>query len=200
MKFLTRNSNYEKYYQDILPYFKNEKTQKYFAIILTISASIFFFLFAINPTLSTIAKLKRQITDSKIVEGKLSQKINNLSSLSQAYESAKGDIPLIMDAIPQSANAPTLVGQIQSLAQQSSVNISSINVSPVNLSSQSSSTSSTFGFEVTGKSTYDNLQKFLSNLVNMQRAVSINSIQMSKSIDSGDIEMVIKGQAYFKKL
>src|SRR3990172_232382 len=100
MKFPLKKSNYEKYYKDFIPYFKREKSQKYLTIILSVSAAIFFFIFAINPTLSTIAKLNKQISDSEMVEQKLSQKVNNLSSLSQEYEKIKPDLPVIMDTIP----------------------------------------------------------------------------------------------------
>ncbi len=199
MKSLIKTSNYEKYYKDLVPYFKKEKNQKYFTLILTVSASIFFFLFAINPTLSTIAKLKKQIVDAKFVEQKLSEKINNLSSLSQEYEAIKEDLPFILDAVPNSPQAPILVGQIQSLAQQSSITITDINISPVNLSSKDTLKSSLFTFEITGKSNYENSKKFLSDLINMQRAVSLDSIQISKSISADEVELVLKGKAYYKK-
>lgn len=199
MKSIFKESNFEKYYKDLIPYFKKEKNQNYLMITLTICTSIFFFLFAINPTLSTIAKLKKQISDAQVVEKKLSEKINNLSSLSQAYEDIKPDLPLVMDAIPDSAMAPSLVGQIQALAKNSSITITDVNISSVNLNSRNSNVSSPVGFSATGVGSYENIQKFLSDLTNMQRVLSVNSIQMSKSIESGDIEIVIKGQGYFKK-
>jgi Tfp pilus assembly protein PilO len=199
MKFHIKNSNYEKYYKDLIPIFKKEKNQRYLFIILSITASIFFIIFAINPTLSTITKLKKQITDSKFVEAQLSEKINNLSILTQEYEQIKPDLPIILDAVPGSPQTPNLVGQIQSLAKQSSVNLTSVKVVSVNLNPQVSTRSSVFNFEVSGKSSYDNLNSFVSNLLKMQRALTISSIQVSKSTANGEIDLALKGQAYFKK-
>ncbi len=199
MKITFKTSNYEKYYKDLIPYLKKENSQKYFIIILSLLASIFFFIFAINPTLSTIAKLKKQITDAQFVEEKLSTKINNLSILSQEYQNIQDDIPLIMDAIPQSAQVPNLVGQIQSLGQESSVEIINIQVSPVSLISATSTQSSSFVFDVSGTSTYDNLERFIDELTKMQRALSIVGIQATENTDGEGIDFIIKGRAFYKK-
>ena len=200
MKLHFKNSNYDKYYKDLIPVFKKEKNQQYLFIILSITASILFILLAINPTLSTIAKLKKQISDAKFVDQQLSEKINNLSSLNDQYNQIKEDLPIVMDAVPNSPQAPSLVGQIQTLAQQSSVNLTSVNISTVNLSPRVSTTSSLFEFEISGKSNYENINNFISNLIRMQRALMIDSIQVSKSTEGGEVDLLLKGQAFFKKL
>lgn len=200
MKLFSKNSNYDKYYKDLVPYFKKEQNQKYLFIILTLGASIFFFLFAINPTLSTIAGLKKQISDAKFVEQRLSEKVDNISRLSLQYEQIQEDIPYIVDAVPQSPQTPTLVGQIQAIGNQSSVKITNVEVLPVILTSGNSTTSSSFAFDITGTSNFENIQSFLNNLTNMQRAVSISSIQILRDT-TGDnsLNFVIRGIAYFKK-
>lgn len=199
MKLFNKNSNFEKYYKDLVPVMKKEETQKYFVLILSLSASIFFFIFAINPTLSTIVKLKKQIVDAKIVDEKLTEKIQNISNLSQEYEALKPDLPLIFDAVPQNPEAPTFVGQIQSLGSQSSASILNIEIQPINLSTTDSATSQSFTFNITGSASFDNFKIFIDNLINMQRAVSITSIQISRNPETNDIDFQIKGLAYFKK-
>ena len=200
MKNLFRSTNFEKYYKDLIPYFKKEKNQQYITLILTLSASIFFFIFAINPTLSTIANLKRQVSDAKFVEEKLSQKINNLSSLSLEYQTIKNDIPFILEAVPKNPEAPTLVAQIQALAEQSSIEVAKIEILPVDLNDRNATNSSSFFFELTGSSSFENIQKFLSSLTNMQRVISVDSIQISRIIQEGQgLELAVKGSAYFKK-
>ena len=200
MKNLFRSTNFEKYYKDLIPYFKKEKNQQYITLILTLSASIFFFIFAINPTLSTIANLKRQVSDAKFVEEKLSQKINNLSSLSLEYQTIKNAIPFILEAVPKNPEAPTLVAQIQALAEQSSIEVTKIEILPVDLNDRNATNSSSFFFELTGSSSFENIQKFLSSLTNMQRVISVDSIQISRIIKEGQgLELAVKGSAYFKK-
>ena len=200
MKKIFKNIKYEKYYKDILPYLRKEKNQQYLTVILTLGATIFFALFAINPTISTIVKLRREINDSRFVEKKLSEKINNLSILSTQYQSIQEDLPFVFDAIPKMPEAPTLVAQIQSIAQESSVEISKLDVSSINLISEDASTSSSFAFEIIGQGDYDNLQKFTSDLISMQRILSVNSISITKDTETDqNLEINIKGSAYFKK-
>jgi Tfp pilus assembly protein PilO len=199
MKIFLKTSNYEKYYKELVPYLKKENSQKYFIIVLSLTASIFFLIFAINPTLSTIAKLKKQISDAQYVEQMLSQKIKNISNLSQEYQIIENDIPLIMDAVPQSPQIPTFVGQIQTLGQESSIMIVNIEVLPVNLNSRIATQSSSFTFEISGNSSYENMQKFIDDLIKMQRALSIIGIQTSKDTETDSIDFIIKGLAYFKK-
>jgi Tfp pilus assembly protein PilO len=200
MKLFSKNLNYEKYYKDLVPYLKKEKNQKYLYIVLSISASIFFLILAINPTLSTIANLKRQIADARFVENKLSEKVRNLSALSQKYQEIEDDIPYVLDAIPQNPEVPTLIGQIRGLGELSSVRITNIEVLPVPLTSSRATESSGFAFSVIGNSNFLNTQTFLNNLIKMQRVLSINSIQTSKNSKAEDqVDFVFKGVAYFKK-
>lgn len=200
MKIFSKNSNYEKYYKGLIPYLKKEKNQKYFLIILSLSASIFFIIFAINPTLSTIAKLKKQSSDAEFVEAKLSQKVANISSLSNQYNSLRDDLHYVTDAIPQNPEAPTLVGQIQSIGTTSNVQITNVEVLPVILSSGNSVKSSSFVFDITGNASFENIQTFMKNLTSMQRVVSIASFQISKNTkDENTLDFIIRGRAYFKK-
>lgn len=205
MKKIFKNIKYEKYYKDILPYLKKDRNQQYLGIILTFTATIFFALFAINPTLSTIARLRKEVMDSKLVDQKLSEKINNLSLLSSAYQDIKDDIPFVIDAIPTQPEAPTLVAQIQSIAKNSEVLISGLSISPVSLVAKDSTKSSAFTFEFSAKGNFEKINKFISDLVDMQRIVFIDRISISRSNSESEsksdnnLDTNIKGSVYFKK-
>lgn len=200
MKNIFKNIKYDRYYKEILPYLKKEKNQQYFAVILTLGASIFFALFAINPTISTIAHLRREVLDSKSVEKKLSDKINNLSSLSQEYQNIQKDIPYILDAIPNKPESLILAAQIQSIAQSSAVTISDIEVSPMSLDVLESTNSSSLTFTLSANGSYEDIKKFVSSLIDMQRIVSVDAISVSKTDIADDkVNLSIKGSSYFKK-
>lgn len=209
MKKIFKNIKYEKYYKDVLPYLKKDRNQQYFAVILTFSATIFFALFAINPTLSTIAKLKKEVTDNRLVDQRLSEKISNLSLLSSAYQNIEDDISFVTDAIPSRPEAPTLVAQIQSIAQSSDVLISGLSITPVNLIAKESVNSSVFTFELSVQGDFEKISKFISDLVDMQRIVSVHRISISKANPESenepspesdkDLNANIKGSVYFKK-
>ena len=200
MKKPLRNVDYEKYYRLLFPYIKKGRNQKYLYIILTISSSIFFTIFAISPTLNTIVKLRREINDSIFVNEKLTQKVNNLSALTTSYNEIEDDLSFLLDAIPEEAQAPVLVGQIQAIASQHSVIFHLINVSPINFSENEATRSSSFTFELGGKSNYENFYNFISDLANMQRIVVIDEISIIKEGESiQDLNINIKGSAFYKK-
>lgn len=200
MNLFNKKSNFDKYYKEFIPLIKKEQSQKYLFIILSIVASIFFLIFAIRPTVSTIANLLKQKSDAEAVEAKLSQKVLDLSNLIQQYQVIEDDLPLVYDAVPQRADAPTLVGQVRAIGIISEVEVENVEVLPVTISSEKASKSAAFLFDISGNSTFENAQKFLDNLTTMQRAVTVESIQItsSKQIDEA-YDFVFKGKAYFKK-
>jgi Tfp pilus assembly protein PilO len=199
VKKVFKNLKYERYYKELLPYIKKEKNQQYFAVILTLGASIFFALFAINPTLSTISKLKKEVEDRKFAESMLTAKINSLSSLSTEYEIIERDLELVYDAVPKEPEAPTLIAQIQSVAQETGVNITSVRVSPINLSQNQTAKSSSFEFEITGTSELPSIQEFSTRLTTIGRIVDIQNVSITESNGEQNLQISIKGLAYYKK-
>lgn len=196
---ITKNENFAKYSKIVMPYLKNTQNQKYLTLFLTIGTSIFFILFAINPTISTIAKLKKEIADSKLLDQKMSEKINNLSNLNSAFPEIQSDISYITDAVPQKPDAPSLIGQVQQLAQESGVSIGNIVISPVNLTSSSLNAGS-FNFTITIGGEFNDFSRFLEYLITMQRALTIDSVMINKAqADTRTVTATIKGSAYFKK-
>lgn len=196
---IAKTEKFEKYSKSIMPYLKNNKNQNFLFIFLTVGASIFFILFAINPTISTIAKLQKEIEDSRITEQQMSEKINNLSALSSAYPQIENDISFIKDAVPQKPEAPILIGQIQQLANESGINIGNVDISPIKLTAGNNSSES-FNFTTTVGGQFNDFIRFLDYMVNMQRALSIDSILITKiQSDNHVVTATIKGTAYFKK-
>ncbi len=199
MKNIFKKSNYEKYYKDFIPYIKKDKNKQYISIILTLGVSIFFLIFAINPTITTIVKLKKDLKDSEFVEQALEKKIANMSSLFQQREKIKSDIPLILEAVPQNPEATILFAQMQSIADSSSVNLTNESTTDVPLDYSNASDSASFNFQVTASGPYENVYEFLSNLTNMQRAVSIESININNSTQGDGIDAAIIGTTFYKK-
>jgi type IV pilus assembly protein PilO len=193
-------SRYKEYLK-LLPDMQKENTRIITTLILTFVAMSFFGIFAINPTLSTIIVLKKQLSDSVTVHSALEQKISNLSSLQQQYTNLNTDLTNILAAVPQSPAAPTLIGKIYGLAQSTNVNIVSISVLDLQLVGESKTISdkSSYPFTLQAKGTYESLSNFIMGLPNIDRIISVESISVSKDPKQGDIFMDIKGRAYFQK-
>lgn len=202
---LIKNFKKDEYhkYLELMPDFKQEKTQKYITIALTLIASIILGIFALGPTLSTIAGLHKQLDDAKFVEQKLREKINNLSVLQQKYKSLEADLPIINDALPKTSQIPLITAQIQAVANESNVKITNYQTFQAEVSHQVVSTKkfAAYNFTVTTQGSYQNMTIFLDKLVNFQRIVAIDSISITKvtELNTTDLKLAVKGIAYFKE-
>ena len=195
----------EKYtkYLELMPDFKQEKTQKFTTIALTIVASIILIIFAVNPTLSTISNLQKQLSDDKFVEQKLEDKINDLSILQDKYTQVQPDIPVVLDAIPKNADVVNLVAQVQSVANKTNLNLTGFQTFQVQTTPGSilGKKYSSFDFSVSATGDYQGMVSFMNVLVNVQRILTINNVSITKktNLDTSTLELTIRGSAYYKE-
>lgn len=194
-------SKYREYLK-LLPDMKQENTRIITTLIFTFAAMSFFGIFAINPTLTTIIDLRKQLADSEFVHEQLTTKLQNLSHLQEQYNLMNNDIPIVMDAIPENAAAPLLVGQVQTLAQQNKLTIVSLRVSEVqlttNLSTPPANSSFTFSLEAEGN--YRSMIQFVSSLSRLNRIIVIESLSINKETKDNGLVLNLRGRQYFKKL
>lgn len=178
------------------------RTQKLISIILTLSTLCLFGLFAISPTLSTIARLRKEIADYEIINQKLGEKISALSTLQKAYSRLESDVPTVLASIPQSALVPLFIGQIQSLAIGSNIQVSQLQNFQVDLFKEDGSSKKyyVYSFTLSGDGTYEDITKFIENITNMQRVVGID-ISSINNVENNNrsLRLNFQGVAYYKK-
>lgn len=190
-------------YKKVLPDFKEKKTQIYTTLILTFIALSFFGIFAISPTLSTIAQLNKKLEDSRFVNAKLEEKIKNLSLLSQQYNLLQEDIKAVETAIPVSSKTPIFIAQIEEIAKLSQVTLLRLNTASVELSNENINLSNanmefqTFSFFLNIQGSYENINRFISTLINFERITILDSLSLRKNDNIFTLD--IAGKAYFKK-
>lgn len=183
---------------EFLPDFKEERTQKFTTLVLTLVALSFFGLVAINPTISTIIKLNKELEDSQLVDRKLTEKINNITSLQQSYTAIEKDLPFVFAAIPKSAEVPLFAAQVQAVADNSNTTIDSLQTFEVNVSNVASARGfSAFTFALVAEGSYNDLKNFLDNLSNMQRVVGIDILSLTKKTGGTSLQLTLKGETYF---
>ena len=199
MKLINRiNSKY----LELIPDFSQEKTERFTSLILTLIALSVFGLFAISPTLSTIAKLQKEIDDSKALSQKLEDKIADLASLQQSYKRLENDIPVVFDSMPNTPLVPLLIGHIQSIAKDSNLRVIQIQNSETELFTEVDPARKYYfyTFSVTADGNYENILRFTDNLTNLQRIVSIKTVSISKEKDTaGALQLNLEGIAYYKR-
>lgn len=196
MKMLNNN------YYNLLHNLSETRTQKILSIILTLMALCLFGLFAINPTLSTIAKLRKEISDNEIVNQKLEEKISALNSLQQAYSRLESDIPTVLASIPKSPFVPLFIAQIQSLAKRSNIQVSQLQSSQVDLFKEDGESKKyyAYSFSLSGDGTYEDITEFVENLTNMQRVVGVDVSSINNAENNNvSLRINFQGVTYYKK-
>ena len=188
-------------YFELLPDFQNEKAQKFTSLVLSIVALSFLGLFAINPTLSTIARLNKELSDNKKTDRQLQQKISSLSILGQKYNSLQDNLPFVLSSIPNNPEVPLLLSQLQSIIKNADLTITSLQSFQVEAVSSNTKNKkySSYSFSFSGNGSYENIAKFISTLLNMQRIISLDNFSISKSNQSGLLQITLRGTAYFKE-
>ncbi|MDE2589492.1 MAG: type 4a pilus biogenesis protein PilO [Patescibacteria group bacterium] len=192
----------ENFLSSLLPRLQEEKTQQFATLVMTLTAIGIFSFFAISPTLSTIAQLNKQLQDNQFVDQKLTEKIANLATLQQKYAKLQNDIPVVLNAIPVTPEMAILVGQIQTIAQQSNVDLQQIQTYPVDITTvilpPEASTAYAISYDLRGAP--QDLETFLGNLIAFDRLITIDNISASKETANETVmRMTVKGNAYFKQ-
>ena len=189
-------------YLKLLPVSQKENTGIFVTLALTFASLSFFGIFANNPVLTTIIDLKKQLADSKLVDNNLSTKIANLSLLQQKYNNfPQSDLQIAYGAIPEKAAVPSLMGQIQKVAEDAKLSINALRISEVQLlsSNQLSSQGSSFSFFLEAKGSYEDMMRFSSSLTQFDRILTIDSLSISKDVNRGGLILALQGRSYFKK-
>lgn len=182
----------------MLPSIKEEKTQAFTTIAFTLLALSIFGFFAINPTVSTIVNLQKQLEDNTLVDQQLQQKITNLSSLQQQYNVISNDIPIVLNVIPQDPLIPSAVGKIQALATKSNAEIQRVQVFQVELPKKGVGNYS-FVFTVDAQGDYKDLINFMNSFSDFDRLITIDSFSLAQNTEKNNYKINIKGKIYFKQ-
>ena len=189
-----------KYLIALLPRLKEKKVQNFTTLALTLITFSIFAIFAIAPTVGTIADLQKQIDDNQFVSNQLQQKITTLSLLQDNYSRLGNQLPAVFDGIPTDAQIATFLGQLQSVAVLSNVNVERVQTLPVDLSLTTGAINySSYAFAIDVDGTPDNISIFLNNLIGFSRLVSIDALSYGKATRLASIyKLSVRGKTYFQ--
>jgi Tfp pilus assembly protein PilO len=187
-------------YLKLLPNIHQETTRNFVTLALTFAALSFFGIFAINPTLSTIFDLRKQLADDVSANQQLQTKINNLSSLQQQYTQLGSNLTNIYSAVPQNPQAPLLSAQIAALGQKHTITLTSYRVSEVELASTPKDAKiQSFTFTLQAEGSYTNMLSFSTELTRLTRLLTVESIEIGKDTKSDNLVLTLRGRGYFKQ-
>ncbi len=181
------------------PQFKRDQAETYFMVILMVLTISFFGIFAIMPTLSTIAELKKTLEDSTFLNDQLKTKISNMSSLQEEYNLLAPNLPLLFAAIPQDIQATTLLGQIQKIAQDENITLTKLEIQEIpEIIDKNDQGLKSFKIMIGASATqFAQLHTFYMALTNFQRILTFNSIIITKNPETESLLLSIDASVYF---
>ncbi|OGV91591.1 hypothetical protein A2783_04160 [Microgenomates group bacterium RIFCSPHIGHO2_01_FULL_45_11] len=152
------------------------------ALLLTIFTIIFFAIFAIRPTLTTIAQLLRKIEDQGTIKSKLDQKVAALATAHAEYLTIEPQLPLIDTAIPQEAELGLLARQIEGTASSLGIALQKVTLESLLPSSITAPSTKFSEIPVMVETTapYETLQEFLNRLLKLPRVSSVEIVSLTK--------------------
>lgn len=193
---------FSRYYTALEPLWARPKVQAYTMLILSLFTMSFFGYFAIRPTLTTIMTLRRQIKDANLVDQKLQEKINALSSASVEYEAIKPDLQIILTALPPEAKFAGFVKNLEKISSESGVIIADLSFQTINLSYQEATSAAKeipIGFNLTISGNYSNLADFVRRLTSFERLATIGKMKFatSEGEEKESLRLTLTGQTYY---
>lgn len=198
------------YYRTVAPLFEKPKVLAYVLLALSFFTMAFFGIFAIRPTLSTIAELRKRITDQRSVDTRMGEKIEQLRSASVAYQNVKPHLDAIFEALPDKPQSAALLGKLNRTLLENNIDVTILQFSPIALRAApvASSSANNIGFTISGKASYDDALAFIDLLSRIDRIISIDAIDISPTLLPGQVSspvrlvssdiltITIRGQSY----
>lgn len=182
MRLQTSYRVYSRYYQKIGPLFKKPRVQAYTMLILSLLTMSFFGIFAIKPTLKTIAQLQKKIADSRIVNEALEQKIIHLSQSKEEYKKIENDLPLISKALPKEPQFSFFLKDLESLTQAVGATISSVRLESIELTKKNSQSSTKISGSLKLLGDYSSCKDFLNRLLTSARIYTVDSFEIRPNL------------------
>ncbi|MCX7928676.1 MAG: hypothetical protein N2558_03240 [Patescibacteria group bacterium] len=113
---------YKAYFSHIVAQYKNsESFASYFEITLSLITICIFAIFALKPTLYTIAELIKQIDQNTQTIKMMNQKIQDITKAQILYDKERSKITIFNQLIPNGAHPEIIIRQIENLSSKNNI-------------------------------------------------------------------------------
>lgn len=181
---------------DLNRFYEKPVTRVSVALILSLLCIAFFAIAAIKPTLQTMAQLIKQIDEKKVLDEKLTQKINALTTAQRQLSEKETLFPILGIAIPDSPEFTQLLTVIEKLASEHGVVFASAQIPKVPLELTQAATgrptqlvSHAITFTFTGS--YENLTALMRDMVTLKRIIVIDRFDISPELSDTQSQLTL---------
>lgn len=195
------NLSKSKYYVYIKPVIKNPFVRTYSGFLFSIIAVVFFSVFAIRPTISTIFSLQKDIEAQQQILNDLSNKSANLETGIQNYNKIDPQtISKLNTLVPNKIALSSIINELSTLALQNQASISGLQFQPFEIDNNSSPPTNeaalkeiAFTFNVSGP--YEGIVNMLDSLNKGNHLIIVESVSFNRN-ESG-ISMIVTAKSLY---
>lgn len=180
--YKTESNRYRHYYTRLQVFYQKPIVEVSTALLFTLGTIIFFAIFAIRPTLETIAELLKTIKDQKQVLATAQQKSASLATAQQQYIQAEQDLSVLDAAIPFSYNTQDLTREIEATAGSLGISLENMRITDLKYPLESSNGNTSvkeMAFTVSIEAAYPTAKQFILALQRLPRLINIDSVNLS---------------------
>ena len=185
---------YKTYFLNVVGHYqKRDDLKMFMEFMLSLATIAIFGIFAIRPTLLTIAELLKEIEGKKQTVSIMNEKIENLNQAQALYEEVKPDIDLLKIAIPKKGEPENLVRQFEGVVSQNPVSILSLSLGQVNILGESAPIgvittnelpegAEGLAFTISSSSDYPLLSSFVKSLEGLRRPYKLDALYINTAL------------------
>jgi len=177
----------------LLIYRKRPDLKMFLEASLSLITILVFLLFALRPTLITIATLVREIKGKEELVAGLDQKIANLDAAEVVYSQEEQRINRVREAVPVSPEPDVFLRQIEGLSQTTSAQVLGVSLGETTLvgktpeknkkreSKSLPEGASSLPFSISVTADFATLSRFLTEFKSLRRPIVIDAAGMNSS-------------------
>ncbi|MFA6814339.1 MAG: type 4a pilus biogenesis protein PilO [Candidatus Pacebacteria bacterium] len=169
-------------------------------LILSILIVIFFALFAIRPTLITMADLVKEIQDKKELTQQMNLKLASLASAQEQYTLYQPQFYLLEETIPRQLDLVKSLKKLEKLAGEGQLVINVMSLTKVPKTVEEGSLSNEFSnyqrdfleinIEVIGS--YLQIREFVEKIMNLRQVIIVDQVVVERMTESDNLSASLK--------
>ncbi|MDD3532312.1 MAG: type 4a pilus biogenesis protein PilO [Candidatus Shapirobacteria bacterium] len=180
-----------RYHLSQIPVPIREKTQKWAPTAAAVFLVAFFVIFAIKPTIATIAELLAEIKAREELNQQLDNKVNQIFAAQNIYSQIYDRLYLLDQTLPVDSQFARFSQTVESGRLEVGLDLSTLNYSSIVLTEKKTAKTpikenQEFKFSTGLKGYYPNLGTFLENLFNQRRIIYVDSLKISQGKTNQD--------------
>lgn len=197
INYKTEYQRYRRYVTNLSDLYRsNKQVRAYVELAFAILASAFFTMFAVRPTVITIASLVAEIRSQEEVEQQLEKKVSDIRKAYDVYSGVKDRLIVLDKSWPETPRLIYFLRQIEGAIANSTTKLNSLTFDQVNEISGKpvvvDSNMADVGFNMNLSGSFENLSTFVENLENLSRVVIINSFTFN-ALEEGNLTLILSG-------